>query len=193
MAVRKAGFLDRGMKEEILNLYRLCDDDFSLPLSQQNVNAEHMMERVFESGEYLGIREGVRDCEVGENEKSIEITEEGRDGAEEVDAGKHLIGCGGYRRFEMYEREENEEEWAEIHGVVIHPEYRRTGLGNVILHALLERMSEIGVNIVEVGTWEGSAGLNLFLTHGFQEVSRYDDPAKRPHGIKTVRLRYMIR
>lgn len=60
--------LDRSWRDAILLLYRSSDDDFILPLSQRKINAENMMNGVFQSGEYLGMVS---------------------DGA--------LVACGGYR------------------------------------------------------------------------------------------------
>ncbi|MCK4613433.1 MAG: GNAT family N-acetyltransferase [Thermoplasmata archaeon] len=114
-------------------------------------------------------------------------------GAEEMmqgvfEAGEYLggfldgifVSCGGYRTFGK--------EQAEVHGIVVRPDYRKRGLGREITEAVLKRAKEKGVREIEVSTWEGSIGLDMFFSVGFIEVERFPDPEKRPAGVRTVRL-----
>jgi len=94
--------------------------------------------------------------------------------------GERMVVCGGY--------EIKDVERAEIHGIAVHPEFRGKGLGREVCLRLMNRLKEKAVKSVEVGTWEGSIGLNLFLSLGFEEVKRYPDPDRRPRSIRTVKL-----
>ena len=94
--------------------------------------------------------------------------------------GERVVVCGGY--------EIKGEMRAEIHGITVHPDFRGRGWGREVCHRLMDRLREKGIKMVEVGTWEGSIGLNLFLSLGFGVVKRYPDQDRRPRGIRTVKL-----
>ena len=96
--------------------------------------------------------------------------------------GSILGACGGYRLLD--------DARAEIHGVIVHPDHRGKGYGRHVIRNLIDRITSMGRDRIEVSTWEESAGLSLFNSLGFREVLRYEDPGKRPHGIRTVTLHY---
>ncbi len=92
-----------------------------------------------------------------------------------------IVGCGGYRILDIGN--------AEIHGVVVHPDHRGKGYGKLIVLSLIDRISSLeSRNMIEVSTWEESVGLGMFMSSGFKEVYRYEDPEKRPPGVRTVTL-----
>ena len=197
MTDRSVIVLDRSWWHRIHELYVISDDDFQLPFSLRKTGAHDMMESIFRNGEYVGIvREGKliacggyrliwAEEKEGEQEKEEEKEKEEKEGEQEKEKEKEK------EKDREKEKEEEKEDGrcAEIHGIVVHPDHRRAGLGREILTSQMKRIRELGRNRIVVGTWEGSAGLQLLQSAGFSEVERYEDPDNRPQGMRTVRLR----
>jgi GNAT superfamily N-acetyltransferase len=166
--------LDRSFKHRILDLYHLCDREYVLPFSERSISAEMMVDDVFKGrGEFHGI---LGDWNL----------QEGRT------MGEAIVACCG---FDIV----GDEHWpntsgsivdAEIHGLAVHPHLRRKGLGRLLIRSILDCIIDMGGQIIEAGTWEGSNGISLFQSLGFKIVRMYEDPHRRPHGCRTVILEY---
>ena len=91
-----------------------------------------------------------------------------------------VIGC----RAIIYDKNK---ETATLSTFAVHPNHKGKGYGSILYEKSLEVAKEYSPKKIIVDSWTGNkAAEYLAYKFGFTKVDEYDDPEKRPEGVKTV-------
>ncbi len=95
--------------------------------------------------------------------------------------GERLIACCGLRIIDN--------NTAQLHGLIVHPDHRGEGLARSLLGHIIECARQEGIRSLLTGSWESSHTMKMLDKLGFKEIERYHDPGERPEGVRSVKLK----